>query len=854
MAKTSPNSRAARDRQLLESLWRENIERYTLPNGLTVLLKRDPSAPVASVQVWVKTGSIHEGAHLGAGLSHFLEHMLFKGTERRAGREISATVQAHGGYINAYTTFDRTVYYIDIPGEHTGVAIDLLADATLRSTLPAEEVAKEKDVILREIDMCLDDPDQRLGQALFETAFRQHPYRQPIIGHRDVFAATSRDDLLTYYRERYVPNNLALVIVGDFDPAATRAAIAEHFGATPRRRLAPVLVPDEPAQLARRDQHLFEDVQVARAGLGWQIPALTHADLPALDLLAMVLGHGDSSLLWQSVREKSRLVHTIDAMTWSPGTTGLFYISYLADPDKRAAAEAAVLREVARVQRTGVTARALAQAVRQAVTAEVNMRKTMAGQAGRLGAAEVIVGDIHYTRRYFARLTALTPADLRRVARTYLVPEGLTVVSSNPKESAAAPVAAADAAAASLDFEEIRLPNGARLLLQSNRHLPNLHLRLAFGGGALFEPADRRGLNALLATLLTKDTARRSAEDVARCIEEVGGSFHDFSGNNSFGLHAEVLPGDAALALELIADATLRPAFKTARLEIEREGALASLREALDDVVTLGRKKVREKFFGTHPLAIESIGHEAGLRAIGVADLKALHARLVVAGNAVLAVAGDFDRKQLVPRLKAFLARLPRGRVTAPEFPAPAHAGDFVETQPRQQAVVFQAYPGPGLLAPDYHVGEVADELFSGMSSHLFERVREQKSLAYFVRSSRVTGLRHAMFTFFAGTSPERHAEVLEEFALEIARVQSGGVTADELRRCQTRLKAGKRMAMQTNSARAMQAVLNAVYGLPVNDWRNYDAQIDAVTAADLRDFARRYFPADRRTQLVVKP
>src|SRR5258708_6565972 len=200
-----------RDLALLESLWREPVERYTLPNGLIVLLRQDTAAPVSSVQVWVKTGSTHEGAHLGAGLSHYLEHMLFKGTERRAGREISATVQAHGGYINAYTTFDRAVYYIDVPSTHTAVAIDLLADATLHSILPAEEVTKEKDVILREIDMCLDDPDQRLSQALFETAFRTHPYRQPIIWHRHVFAANTREDLLAYYCARHVPNNLVVV-------------------------------------------------------------------------------------------------------------------------------------------------------------------------------------------------------------------------------------------------------------------------------------------------------------------------------------------------------------------------------------------------------------------------------------------------------------------------------------------------------------------------------------------------------------------------------------------------------------------------------------------------------------------
>ncbi len=851
MAKPSASSR---DLDLLRSLWNERIERYVLPNGTTVLLKRDDAAPVASVQVWVKTGSIHEGAHLGAGLSHFLEHMLFKGTERRAGREISATVQAHGGYINAYTTFDRTVYYIDIPAEHTAVAVDLLADATLRSTLPAEEVAKEKDVILREIDMCLDDPDQRLGQALFETAFRTHPYRQPIIGHRDVFAANTRDNLLAYYRERYVPNNLVVVVVGNFDPAATRAAIAEHFGAAPRRPLAPVLVPDELPQLARREQHLYEDVQVSRCGLGWQIPGLTHPDMPALDLLAMVLGHGDSSLLWQSIREKARLVHTIDAMTWSPGTSGLFYVSFLTDPDKRAAAEAAVQREIARIATRGISPRALAKAVRQAVTAEVSMRKTMSGQAGRLGAAEVVIGDVDYPRRYFSRLMALTPADLRRVLRTYLVPERLTVVSSNPANQAPAVGAVAATEAASLDFTEHRLPNGARLLLQPNRRLPNLHLRLAFAGGPLFEPADRRGLTALAATMLTKDTKRRSAEQVAAAIEAVGGTFNDFSGNNSYGLYAEVLPGDASLALDLLAEATLRPAFKPARLEIERESALAGLRESLDDVVTVGRRKLREKFFGAHPFAVESTGDEAGLQRIAPADLRALHTRLAVGGNAVLAVAGDFDAKKLVPQLKAFLARLPKGRVERPVCSADSQPGDFETTMPRQQAVVFQAFPGPGLLAEDYFTSEVAEELFSGMSAHLFERVREQKSLAYFVRSSRVTGLERAMFYFFAGTSPERHREVLEEFGLEIARVQSGGVGAEELRRCQTRLKAGKRMAMQTNSARAMQAALNALYGLPVNDWRHYDARIDAVTLDTLRDFALRYFQPARRTQMVVKP
>ena len=828
-----------------------------MPNGLTVLFRRDDASAIVSVQVWVKTGSIHEGERLGAGVSHFVEHMLFKGTARRTGREISQTVQAHGGHINAYTTFDRTVYYVDLPAEHTTVAIDLLADAVLHSTLPAEEVAREREVILREIDMGQDDPDHRLGEALFATAFREHAYRHPIIGYRDVFAALTRDDLLAYYRARYVPNNLVVIVVGAFDPAAAREAIARHFGAVPRARLAPIPVPGEPLQLAARERHLFEAVQLTRAEIGWQIPGLAHPDAPALDVLAAVLGGGDSSILWQAIREKANLVHSIDAQAWNPGTAGLFLISFTCDAGKREATHLAIERELAHRATTGFTPWQLAKAVRQAVVGEINTRKTMSGQASRLGLAEVVVGDLDYGRTYFERLRKLTPADLRRVLRGYLVPERRTTVSMNPASAQLVePPPAGRSGAATGGFETSVLASGARLLLQSDRHLPNLHLRLLFLGGPVYEPAGARGATELLATMLTKDTKRRSAAEVARRIEEVGGSFYPFAGNNSFGLAVEVLPADLPCALELLADAVLTPAFKRTTFATERDAQLASLQEDADDVVTFGQKRLRRLFFGAHPFAVDAHGDEASLRTLGTSDLEQLYRRLVVAGNAVLAVAGDVEPRAAAPRLRRFLARLPSGTLPPadPGFVGPAEGGDFVETQPRQQAVVLQAFSGPGLLAPDYYVSEVADELFSGMSSRLFERVREEKGLAYFVRAARVVGLRTAMFYFFAGTQPRNAEEVLAEIGAEIKRVQEGGVEAVELRRCQVRLKAGRRMSLQTNAARTMQAGLNALCGLPVNDWTNYDAQIEAVDAAALQRFAQTYLQAARRTQLVVRP
>ena len=848
------------DLRLLETFWRERVVRTVLPNGLVLIVKPDRSAALASVQVWVKTGSIHEGGNLGAGLSHYLEHMLFKGTARRAGREISASVQEHGGNINAYTSFDRTVYYIDLPSEHVEFAVDLLADAVLHSTLPADEAAKEKGVILREIAMTRDDPDDRLWETVFSSAFREHPYRYPIIGHRDVFSTATPEDLAAYYRARYVPNNLVVVIVGDIDADAVQAAVAKHFGATPRARLAPVLVPAEPRQLAPREQHTFEDVEVARAVLAWQIPGLAHPDAPVLDLLAMVLGHGDSSLLWQELREKARLVHTIDASTWNPGSGGLFCVSLTCDAEKRAAATAAVERTLARAARRGFTATDLRKAMRQLVVGEINSRKTMSGQASRLGAAEVVVGDLDYSRNYFESLRAVTPADLKRVIAAYLTPTGRTSVSINPSGAApkGGPAVSLQVAgpSAPADFTASTLSNGARLLVQKNRRLPNLHLRLLLEGGPLYEDAGKRGSSALLATLLSKDTRHRNAADIARQIEAVGGSFHAFAGNNSLGLAAEVLPPDADLALGILADAILAPAFRSGTFATERDAQLAALRQDADDVLTFARKLVRQKFFGAHPLALDAYGDLGGVAALKPADLAGLHRRLGTAGNIVLAVSGDVPAG-FEGKLKAFLARLPRGAAPSGgrgSLSLPGGGEDLVVRQPREQAVVVQAFPSPPMHAPDYYTGEVADELFSGMASRLFERVREEKALAYFVRSTRVTGLDTAMFCFFAGTQPGRETEVLAEIDAEIARVQAGEVGAAEILRCQTRLKAAHRQSLQTNAACAFYAGLGVLQSRDANDWKNYDARVDAVTLGDLAEFARRYFQRARRTQLVVQP
>jgi zinc protease len=853
----SPNQfSASESHALIERLFSAPVERHTLPNGLTLVHRPDFSSEVISVQVWVKTGSIHEDALIGSGLSHYLEHMLFKGTSRRDGKSISREIHAIGGSINAYTTFDRTVYYIDAPAAAFAQVVDVLSDIVCHSTLPEHEVERERAVILREIDMGLDDPDRQLSQALFRTAFQRHPYREPVIGHRALYEQVTSAELREYYHARYVPNNMVVTVVGAVAPETCLAAIEASFGAVPRGRLSPVQVEAEPVQLAARREDIVGDYNIFRGGLGFKVPHLSHPDSPRLDALAHALGGGESSLLWERLRNQQKLVNYIDCRNWNPGANGLFWISYVCDAVHSAAVEQAVLDLLAEVVAEGLPESVVEKARRQALSSEINGRKTMSGQASRLGLGEVVIGDIYYGRRYLQRLQAVKSADLQVVAQKYLISESMSAVTLGP--AAALAKATTPSATLALEpFQQVDFSSGARLLLQPSSRLPKVHLRCVMQGGPLYEPEGQRGVSALLAELLTKDTARRTASEVSELVESLGGSFAATGGNNTISMAIEVLPADLEVALELLCDALTTPSFAENTFETERAAQVASLLEDDDEILEYGFRKLRERFFGKHPFSVASDGRVPDLEALSVEDVKAHYRRIVCAQNVVLSVTGDFQASAMVERLRPLLeTQLPSESFQPASVDTTLEVAAYSghEVMDREQAVVLEAYPDAGIQQADYIISEVLNELFSGMSSRLFERVREDQGMAYYVGSTRVIGLNTGMFVFYAGTHPEQAAAVVREIEIEIARVAAAEVTEDELARCRTRLKAARPMGKQTIGARAMHAAIQLTYGLEIDDDVAHAQQLDVVSAQDLARFAQTYLRPDQRVQLIVGP
>lgn len=843
---------------IIDRLFRAPVERHVLDNGLTLVHRPDFSSEVVSVQVWVKTGSIHEDALIGSGLSHYLEHMLFKGTERRDGKAISREVHAMGGGINAYTTFDRTVYYIDAPSTAFAGAVDVLADMVLHSTLPEAEVERERGVILREIDMGLDDPDRQLSQALFRTAYQRHPYREPVIGHRSLYEQVSREELYDYYKARYVPNNIVVSIVGAVSPQDCLAAIEDHFGSVPRGRLAPVQIEEEPIQLASRRESIIGEYNIFRGGLGFKVPHLSDDDSPCLDALALALGGGDSSLLWERLRNQQKLVHYIDCRNWNPGGSGLFWISYICDPGKEKMVESAILLVIKDVCEQGLDGSVVEKAQCQALSAEINGRKTMSGQASRLGMGEVVIGDIYYGRRYLQRLEAMTADDLQRVARRYLVENTLSSVTLGPASGSGSVDDLAEVdAQAKHDLEPIEIAGGVRLLLQPDHRLPKVHLRAVMLGGPMYEPSGQRGVSALLAELLTKDTALHSAAEVSELIERIGGKFSASGGNNTLNLALEVLPLDLEQGMDLLCNALTAPSFEQATFETELEGQIAGLKEEDDEILDYGFRILRERFFGEHPLAVGSDGRVEDLESLTREAVMAHYESLLTAPNLVLSVCGDFDADAVRIGLESRLV----GKLPVCEFTVNTKAdyslggpSQEVERMDREQAVVLQAFPDVGVQDADFVVGEMMNELLSGMSSRLFERVREDKGMAYYVGSTRVLGLRDSMFVLYAGTHPDMVDEVLKEMKEELSRIAASEVLDEELDRCRTRLKAARPMGRQTIGARAMHAAINLTYALPLDDDAEHSVKVDAVDAEALARFAQKYLSSDQLVQLVVQP
>jgi len=830
-----------------------------LDNGLQVLVAHDTTAPVVSIQYWCATGSIHEGRWLGAGISHLLEHLLFKGTPNRGNSGMAQEIQDLGGHLNAYTSFDRTVYHIDLPAENWEKALAILTDAVQHSLIPAEEFEPEKEVIRREFAMGDDNPDSVLTKLAFRTAFTTHPYRFPVIGHLDLFNRVTRDDVVAYYRERYAPQNLTLVVCGAVDGAAVAAEAARLWENEPRRFLPDILIPDEPAQQSRRSAERRFPTDISRLCLLHPMPGIHHPDVPALQILSVILGGGRSSLLHQLLVEREGLAEEVDAFAYAPGRIGLFGVDARCAPHNLDRLTGRIREELEKFTATPPVDGALERAQRLCATQQVHQLKTMSGKASIIGSGWQTARDPYFNQTVYHRLQQVTLEEVVEAARRYLVSATENEVTLIPESVAAEAVPSAQLAGSGIPLpEKVPALDPLRTLYLRSERLPLFTFRATLPGGLLHDPAGKAGLCRLSSQLLLKGTATRSAEEISSQIEELGGSLSSDSGNNSASLHLELLSQDWERGLDLFLDVLTASKFDERELETEKRKHLAAIALEQDQPMAQARDLVRGALYPGHPYAHSALGTAASVSALTWDDAAGFIATVFQQSRLVLGATGPIEPAQwqeLVRQRTAGL--LPRRHpLQGPTLPQVDLSKPIrlEKTTPKEQAVLQIAFPTVAIAHPDQVPLTVLGEALSDLGTRLFIRIREQLGLAYFVSATRFVGSAAGYFVFYAGTDPKKRRDVEAAMLEEIFKLASGGLTAPEFERARAKLLSEEKIDSQNPAGVVAGSALDELLGLGHDAGEERRRRLTALTLEEVNAMTAHYFSKEEFVVATVSP
>ncbi|NLH48425.1 MAG: insulinase family protein [Myxococcales bacterium] len=850
----------------------------TLSNGLRVVLQQARFSPVVSLSAWVGVGSADESP-AEAGLAHLHEHMIFKGTARRGVGQIAREVEGAGGEINAFTSYDHTCYYLTMGRDDLELGLDILADAIGGATFDADELRKEIEVVLEEIRLYRDLPQYHVSEGCWGEAFRAHPYGKPILGDPRVLRALKRGELLRFYRKHYRAPNLVLAVAGDFEWEPTRRLIAKLFGALPGGPLRAAPRPVEPAQTHNRSLVMRDPIRQAHLALAWHGVSWGDPAAAELDLLSLILGHGDSSRLEHRVKSMKRLVHEVTTQVFSSRDPGLFGIEASTNPELIREAYQAVLAETYQLSANPVSEEELERAKLNIEAAFIGKRETASGIGQALGYSVILSGGVDLERRYLERVLAADRAGLRRTAERFFTHANLTATVLVPSDfklqprelaqlsrqarqavtSAAKPVAKAKKAAVApaligcagcrRRLKRAVLPNGIRVIVQETDHAPLVAIRTLSLGGLRYETAANNGIANLTAQMLTRGTARLSAITFAKIVEGMAGNMHGISGNNSIGVGAEFLSRDFDRGFELVAEAMREPAFRSTELARKKQEITGYIRDKLDNPSQVVRDLFMRTLFPAHPYGLPMLGSEETLRGLDAEALRLHWQELLCPANLVIAIAGDVSFEAALARIEKSFGDLPARPFAPLRLPPPQPPAGVVrvaETLAKEQTHLLVGFLGSRIGSADEYALHVLNAALSGQGGRLFLELRDRRHLAYSVFSFVREGIERGSFGVYLGTSPQTADEALAALLEQLERVISQPPAGRELRWAKRYLIGSHQLDMQTAGSVALTMGLNELLDLGYRAHLLLADRVRKVTEKQIAAVVRKYLTLER--------
>jgi zinc protease len=860
----------------------ESVLKTRLGNGLTVLVRRDDSAPVVAIVTHVKAGYFDETDDI-VGIAHVLEHMYFKGTPTRGVGEISKETKSAGGYLNAGTIYDYTSYYTVLPSSGFVAGLEIQADAYANSVIDADELRKELEVIIQEAKRKADNPGAVAIETLYEVLHDSHRMRRWRIGREEGLRTFTRGHVAGFYRNYYKPRNTILVIVGNVDPDEAARHVERLYGPLDDGDIARAKGPEEKGHAGFRFRELSGDITQTQLAFGWRTVPTLHHDTPLLDAAAAVLGTGRASRLYRSVRER-KLAASISAYNYTPTDLGVFVVHAEGPPATALDAARATWSQLREMRESGIGRDELWRARRIFESQWIRRFETMEGQANHLAEWEAL-SDWRLGDHYLERLLTATPEQVAEAAQQYLAPElGALVVyrpasapatmrdaetmrglldaspsvalPAQPPVVAAATPAATRAPALERDLGRVRVyrtASGVPILVR-RKTSAIVHLGVHILGGASEEPVDYAGMTSLMARTAIKGTLRRTAAQLAEEAETLGGSIAPSAGAESFGWSFSVPVQHTDAAMALLAEVVTEASFSDDAIATEKIIAIADLALLRDDMYRYPMRLLAQAAFAGHPYGVPANGLEDSIARVEADRVRTWHQHRVFEGHAVVAIVGDVepdDAAALAARRFNALAFGDAAPLEAPTWPN--RPTIVAESRQKKQTALALAFPSATRRDDARYAASLISGVASGLGGRFFDELRDRRSLAYTVHAHSAERRLAGMFIAYIATSPDKEQEARDGLLREFAKLRDAEVTAEELAQVKA-YAIGTHAIRQQSGGAVLADLLDAwLVGTGLEELDEYEDRVRRVTAREMQALAQRYFDEGRLVEGIVR-
>lgn len=837
---------------------------YKLDNGQTVVIKQVKTNPIVTMDTWIKTGSINENDK-NNGVSHFLEHLFFKGTTNHAPGEFDKILENKGGVTNAATSKDFTHYYITIPSKYFDLALEMHSDMLLHPLIPRKELEKERKVVIEEIAKDENSPNNLVYENLINMLYKTHPYKRKVIGTKEIISTIHREEILDYYNKFYNPSNMVTVIIGDVDPQVALEKVKQDFNAEYKKPIK-VSYPQEKPLTKQTKKIAYSDTQSGYMLIGYRGVKLDAKDSYALDVLATILGEGRSSVFYQTIKEQKQLAYSIGAANTGFKDDGIFYISANFTPDKLPKLETTIFEEVSNIQKNGVTKEQLQLAKNLIERDTYYARESISNIAGEIGYVMVTTDNIKYYDTYIDNIKLVSAEDVKRVANKYLdsnkcaisivLPESSKdiKVSNKTEQNTIQPKLVSE----NSKTQKYELPNKSTLLITPNEANDIIGISIFAKGGEFLEEIP--GTANLTASLLLKGTKKYTALELAQELEDNGIKIQPGIKPDAFTITILTTKKEYKKTIELLNEIVNNATLDNYELEKIRTEKLNNIKKNRDIPLTIAVENYKNLIYGNSPYANSSLKYEKTFPKITQEDVQKYYENIFNPENIVISINGNINLEEAAKDFSTIFnknngVKFDYAKYSTKIPPLTSAQKSIKTVKDLKTDWIIIGWQAAGVQnKKDYATLQVIDSILgTGMSSRLFKNLRDADGLAYQLGSEYGPNILKGAFIVYIGTNPENLTLAQSRLFEEVNKLKTEFVGSKELQEAKDKLLGHYIIAQETNLDKASTIGWFETSGRGYQFDEEYEKLINSVTESDIIEVANKYFN-DKYVLSIVKP